>query len=920
MKHVNKNGLGLSYLSNKTGILASFFVMLSVLVLALNFAPGANRQVYAANTVVASCKKVLGQTSVSDEQIQKAPIYKDCAIGYNAGYNNPTNNDLTQVCNTTLTYMGMCENGYKQGQLDRKASSTTPQPTASQIATKAAAACKAYSTQDGVSSSTKKDNYDSCVMGYTNQFKGQDTTAACDSAKETSACLKGHESAVNGKAAVPGTASNPQAAATPAGDTTASGTSSSDNTVDCESHGGLAWILCPVISGISNAVDSIYSTFIEPLLKTTPVDIHNTDVNGDHTFAIWSNFRVYGDIFLVVALLVVVFGESIGGGLIDAYAAKKILPRLLIATVAINLSIYIIAIAVDLTNVLGNGVAGLIEEPFKSVAGGFHLQLGNGGAGIGIAALVGSGGAIWSVGSAGAAGAAGAAAGAAGAAAAIGVMLEFFLVFVLIPMFFIFIAIMATLLIRKALILLLILSAPIAFALYCLPNTEKYFRKWFELLGQTLMIYPIIAVIFALSNVMAVTMSKAPGFTGALSDLMAIIALIIPLVLIPFSFKIAGGLLGRVGELAHGYGKRGVEGIKGDAKDPDSWRNRTRRNNAALRNEAGLSQKALATRFKNPGSAFSTSGRQLRKDNQKAAIEGVRLKLGRQTAESDTMQLVHAKNDQYQLAVSDPKMAEEMYKKADSPGQKAAWQQAIAAARLTPQNPATRLVAANAVAQSGFHYAAGQKGYNQLAETMSSITGAQLQYHPETGDVMGVKADDVNAGAFANAMNNAQYNFRTAGRFDMGGINNGSGYDFDGGVSKASGYTAGQAKTDTFVAGAEAKFGKEAVGADGKTVDQGTLTNLLAAKIASGTLDADQAGAWHAKLLDAKQSATGANKDEITKQLDALNAAAVGINNSPPENMTDQAMERSIRLSESIDRNNRAMRQTIDPNNIENQT
>lgn len=697
--------------------------------------------------------------------------------------------------------------------------------------------------------------------------------------------------------------------------TSGSGTAT-DDTVDCESNGGLAWILCPVITGISNAVDKIYSVFIQPLLVTSPVDINNSDPNGDHTYAIWSNFRVYGDIFLVIALLVVVFGESIGGGLIDAYAAKKILPRLLIATVAINLSIYIIAFAVDATNILGNGLAGLIEQPFKSVAGGFHLQLGNGGAGIGIAALVASGGAIWSIGSAGAAGAVGGAAGAAGAAAAVGVMLEFFLVFVLIPMFFIFIAIMATLLIRKALILLLILSAPIAFALYCLPNTEKYFRKWFELLTQTLLIYPIIAVLFALSNIMSVTLSKATGFSGALSDLMSIVALVVPLIIIPFSFKVAGGLIGRVSELAHGYGKRGVEGVKGSAQDGDSWRNRTRRNAAMLNTEAGLSQKAISTRFKNPTGVLTTGGRQKRRQNQDAVREAMRIKLGGQFAESDTVQKANAKNDQYQLALADEDMAKDKLKAARAKGDTAgiaAWEQAIASARVTPKTAATRLVAANAVAQSGFHYEPGQEGYNQLAKTMSRITGADLQYDDD-GNVSG--ATGTGAGAYANAMNNAQYGFRTAGRFDLGGINNGTGYDFDSGMSKASGYTAGQAKTDTFIAGAKTKLGVNTAGKN-----ENEVKTVLTERLASGSLKAADAGAWHAKLLDAQMSATGANKDEITKQLNALEAAtsAFGQPDAPPLTVPGTSNE-VVTLSQTMRKNREALRQRPDPNTLDNES
>jgi len=83
---------------------------------------------------------------------------------------------------------------------------------------------------------------------------------------------------------------------------------------------------------------------------------------------VWSSFRLYGDIVLVIALLVIVFGEAIGGGVIDAYTAKKVLPRILIAAILINLSIYIVAALEDIVNIVGSGLDSLIRLPFQNAA------------------------------------------------------------------------------------------------------------------------------------------------------------------------------------------------------------------------------------------------------------------------------------------------------------------------------------------------------------------------------------------------------------------------------------------------------------------------------------------------------------------------------------------------------------------------
>jgi hypothetical protein len=368
------------------------------------------------------------------------------------------------------------------------------------------------------------------------------------------------------------------------------GDNGADTQLSCESSGfSLSWIVCPVITGLAGAVDGVYSNFIQPLLVTKSIDITGTgkctigsgasgsvavaDSTGNYSgcdFKVWSDFRVLGDIFLLIALLVIVFGQSIGGGLIDAYAAKKILPRLLISAVLINLSIYLVAAAVDITNVLGAGIQNLIEAPIAN-AGAFHLSLGGDTAGtLGFTGIFGgavAGGTIWAAVATG--------------GAVLGPVLSFLGLFVLLPAVLLFIAILATVLLRRGVIIFLVLSSPVALALYCLPNTEKYFRRWLDLFIRTLLVYPLIAGIFAMGEVMSVFIqqgSTTSGPTAYIGQLLSVVSFIIPLFLIPFSFRLAGGIIGKVHDTLLGMNKRGIEAVKGNPNDPNSLRNFTRRN------------------------------------------------------------------------------------------------------------------------------------------------------------------------------------------------------------------------------------------------------------------------------------------------------------------------------------------------------
>ncbi len=330
----------------------------------------------------------------------------------------------------------------------------------------------------------------------------------------------------------------------------------------CNASGNpTSWIICPIYDGIGSLSDTILNKFIVPMLKTNPIS-----TNPDDTiYKVWSSFRVWGDVLLVIGLLVVVFGQAIGGGVVDAYTAKKVLPRLLIAAILINLSIYIVALAVDVSNVVGQGVGNLMTAPLDGVSlspDGFKL-----GIFAALAAITGSvatimGALAFFVG--------------VGVAGLTGILefLPFLFLFIILPVLLAVMAVFVVLALRMAIIMALVLVSPVAFALYCLPNTEQYFRKWWSLLFNMLLVYPIIMVIFAAADILAYTAILSGGTGSIWSYFLAFLLQFIPLLMIPYAFKLAGGVLGRIHEVATGHSKRGVEALKGDARDPWSRRNR----------------------------------------------------------------------------------------------------------------------------------------------------------------------------------------------------------------------------------------------------------------------------------------------------------------------------------------------------------
>lgn len=249
--------------------------------------------------------------------------------------------------------------------------------------------------------------------------------------------------------------------------------------------------------------------------------------------------------------------------MLDAYTVRKAVPRILLAAIGINISIYLCVAMIDIVNIIGSGLADLIVAPFRNAEAFGNASLDSNLWGVGFAlGLVATGGTIWAL----------------GGAPAVGFGLIALLVPLVISMALISLAIIFTLVIRQALIIFLTIISPVAIACFVLPGTEKYFKRWLDLYVKTLMVYPIIAAIFAVSTAMVSilvgTAGASPGAIGFTKAIAAVIVAFLPLVLIPFAFKLAGGAIGAVmsagAQRAGGLSGRAAKGYAGMRQNPNS--------------------------------------------------------------------------------------------------------------------------------------------------------------------------------------------------------------------------------------------------------------------------------------------------------------------------------------------------------------
>ena len=287
---------------------------------------------------------------------------------------------------------------------------------------------------------------------------------------------------------------------------------------------GIGWIICPVVNFIAAITDAAYG-FVSSFLVVQP--LMTTDTKSG-LFGAWSVMRNIANVAFGIAFLIIIFSQvsSIG---ITNYGIKKMLPRLIAAAILVNISYWICAVAVDLSNIVGASARNIFESVGANIQSGPNTtQISTGEGWVGVAGFILAGGLATTV------------------ALYIGLSA---LLPALIAVLIAIVTVVLVLVLRQALIILLVAIAPLAFVAFLLPNTEGLFKKWKGLLTTLLLMYPIIAGIFgasalASSIIMNSATSQGGDYVIAIQIMGAAVA-VIPLFITPVVMKTAGGVLNR---------------------------------------------------------------------------------------------------------------------------------------------------------------------------------------------------------------------------------------------------------------------------------------------------------------------------------------------------------------------------------------
>jgi len=219
--------------------------------------------------------------------------------------------------------------------------------------------------------------------------------------------------------------------------------------------GGMGWLMCPVITGLANLNDAIWGV-VSGLLTINPLS--QTDSNGvTGVYKAWGTIRNIANVAFVIVFLVMIFSQLSSAG-ISNYGIKKLLPRLVIGAILVNISFLLIQIAIDLSNVVGSSLYDLLVSIIPAWHPDFISMVEQ------ISIVQGA--------------AAGAAATALVVSATIGITPALWLLLPVLAMAVLgLLAALLTLIFRKAAIIVLAILAPLAIVASLLPNTESWYKS-----------------------------------------------------------------------------------------------------------------------------------------------------------------------------------------------------------------------------------------------------------------------------------------------------------------------------------------------------------------------------------------------------------------------------------------------------------
>mgnify|MGYP000953127104 FL=1 len=234
----------------------------------------------------------------------------------------------------------------------------------------------------------------------------------------------------------------------------------------------------------------------------------------------WGNLLNVANAILIIAFLVVIYSTATSTGGLSNYDVKKLLPRIIIFAMAINLSYYICMALVDLSNILGHGIFGL----FLGGKAGDAPQLVD--RAKETAQVISPGVEVITT-----------------------VAIVAILIFLVGPPIIIaLLTILFALVVRGMALMILVIISPVAIASYLFNSQglSNGFTMWRDNYIKLLLVYPLFMLVWAGSRVVSSLNPNSPDAALAIFGLlMEVICLVAPAMSILPLFKMSGDIMGK---------------------------------------------------------------------------------------------------------------------------------------------------------------------------------------------------------------------------------------------------------------------------------------------------------------------------------------------------------------------------------------
>tara|TARA_B100001245_G_scaffold234308_1_gene219597 strand:+ start:2626 stop:4722 length:2097 start_codon:yes stop_codon:yes gene_type:complete len=321
----------------------------------------------------------------------------------------------------------------------------------------------------------------------------------------------------------------------------------------------VGWVICPTMRSIAKLADYGFTYMNQNFLR---ID-YALAANDSGTYTAWEIMRTIANAAFVVAFMVLVYSQISGRGS-GGYSIKRLLPRLIIAAIAVNISYFLCVFMIDISNIIGDSVLNILKGVAERI-GPTIMPIGEQASAFQdgtlttiTASVMQKTGIAW--------------------------VLLTPVAAVIISVATICAAILILLIMRKTIIALLILISPLLFVAYLLPNLERFFTQGLRLFIQLLVLYPIIALLLGAGQIVSATIvsvgsndadyrvsgdsyfSRNGGSGSAITDLTAAAAAALPLLGVWFLFKNMSSLMNMAGSRL----TAAVKGRRGDGTDKEA--------------------------------------------------------------------------------------------------------------------------------------------------------------------------------------------------------------------------------------------------------------------------------------------------------------------------------------------------------------